>query len=91
MTTMNLIMPLVTVSSGSRPTLAATNRLIPRGGVMNPIARFTTMMTPKWIGFIPMLSAIGSRIGDSTIIAGVVSMKQPTIRSSRLISSRIST
>ena len=30
MTTMNLIMPLVTVSSGSRPTLAATNRLIPR-------------------------------------------------------------
>ena len=31
----------------------ATNRLTPIGGVTNPIARLTTIMIPKWIGFMP--------------------------------------
>ena len=43
----NLTIPETTVSRLLRPTRAATNKLIPRGGVMNPIARLTTMMIPK--------------------------------------------
>lgn len=53
------------------------------------MARLTTMMIPKWMADRPSSSATGSRMGESTIIAGVVSMKQPTNSSSRLMSSRI--
>ena len=41
----------------------ATNRLTPIGGVTNPIARLTTIMIPKWIGFMPTAVTIGRRIG----------------------------
>ena len=63
----------------------ATNRLTPTGGVTNPTARFTIIMTPKWIGFIPTCSTIGSKIGLKIRIAGVVSMTIPTIRSTTLM------
>ena len=63
----------------------ATNRLTPTGGVTNPTARFTITMTPKWIGFIPTCSTIGSKIGLKIRIAGVVSMTIPTIRSTTLM------
>ena len=38
---------------------------------MNPIARLTTITMPKWIGSTPNCTAIGNKIGASTIIAGV--------------------
>ena len=69
----------------------ATNRLTPIGGVTNPIARLTTMITPNWIGSIPMASTIGRRIGVRIRIAGVVSMTIPTISRNMLMISRIAT
>ena len=63
----------------------ATNRLTPIGGVTNPIARLTTIMIPKWIGFMPTAVTIGRRIGVRIRIAGVVSMTIPTIRRNTLI------
>ena len=65
--------------TGTSVSELATNRFTPIGGVTNPIARFTIMTTPKWIGFIPMLCTIGSRIGLKIRIAGVVSMTIPTM------------
>ena len=88
-TRINFIIPEHTVSRSLRPTLDATNRLIPRGGVMNPIARLTTITMPKWIGSTPNCAAIGNKIGASTIIAGVVSIKHPTISSNTLINNKI--
>ena len=83
------MLPSVTVSRGSEPTLAATKRLMPKGGVIKPIAKFTTMMIPKCTGLIPMEVATGKRIGASTMIAGVVSMKQPTNNNNTLINNKI--
>ena len=68
---------------------AATNRLTPIGGVIKPMARFTTMMTPNWIGFTPMFVAIGNRIGVRIRIAGVVSMTIPTMSRNAFIMNRI--
>ena len=65
--------------TGTSVSELATNRFTPIGGVTNPIARFTIMTTPKWIGFIPMLCTIGSSIGLKIRIAGVVSITIPTI------------
>ena len=56
---------------------------------MNPIARLTTITMPKWIGSTPNCTAIGNKIGASTIIAGVVSIKHPTISSNTLINNKI--
>ena len=63
----------------------ATNRFTPIGGVTNPIARFTTIITPKWIGSIPKPVAIGKKIGARIKIAGVVSIIIPTKSKNRLI------
>ena len=67
----------------------ATNKLTPIGGVTKPIARFTTIMTPKWIGSIPIAVTIGSKIGVKIRIAGVVSITIPTISKNTLITSKI--
>ena len=88
---MKRIIPWHTTSSFTSPIRAATNKLIPNGGVMNPIARFTTMIIPKWIGLSPSDVATGRRMGESTIMAGVVSMKQPTISNRMLIRIRMTT
>ena len=61
------------------------------GGVTKPMARFTHMMMPKWMGSTPMASATGSSTGVNTRIAGPVSMIMPTNSNSTLISSRITT
>ena len=73
---------------GTSVSELATNRLTPMGGVTKPIARFTTIITPKWIGSMPMDSTIGSRIGVRIRIAGVVSMTIPTISRNALITRR---
>ena len=75
--------------TGTSVSELATNRLTPIGGVTNPMARLTTMITPNWIGFIPIACTIGSRIGVRIRIAGVVSMIIPTISRKRLMISRI--
>src|SRR5690625_3286498 len=51
----------------------ATNKFTPRGGVIKPIAKLTTMTIPKCIGSKPMLTAIGSKIGVKIMIAANVS------------------
>ena len=69
----------------------ATNRLTPIGGVTNPIARFTTMMIPKWMGSTPNTIAAGSKIGVSRMMAGVVSSTIPTNSRMILITKRMIT
>ncbi len=40
-----------------------TYRFTPTGGVTIPIAMFTIMIQPRWIGLIPSAVATGTRIG----------------------------
>ena len=90
-TRINGTIPFRITSIGESEILEATKRLIPSGGVIKPIAKFTTMIKPKWIGSNPMALATGKRIGANTKIAGVVSMKQPTIKSKMLMRIKITT
>ena len=53
---------------------------------MNPIDKFITTIIPKCIGFTPSIVTIGSKIGVKIIIAALVSINVPTIRSKILIS-----
>ena len=41
----------------------------PIGGVTKPIARFTTIITPKWIDSYPIVVTIGNKIGVKIRIA----------------------
>ena len=70
---------------GNPDTPEPTNKFTPRGGVINPIARLTTMIIPKCIGSYPRLIATGNNSGVKIIIAATVSIKQPTINNKRLI------
>ena len=56
---------------------------------MVPMARFMTIMTPKWMGSMPTLVTTGRKIGVKIIRAGAMSMKVPTKRRIRLMMSRI--
>lgn len=66
----------------------ATNRLVPMGGVTNPMARFTVITTPKWIGSTPYYCTMGSMIGARIRIQGTVSMIIPANSRNRLITRR---
>jgi hypothetical protein len=44
---------VTTASSGIRATVQAANRLTPKGGVIMPSARLTTMTMPKCTGSMP--------------------------------------
>lgn len=88
-TAMNGIIPFNITSIGESAIREATKRLIPSGGVIKPIAKLVTMIKPKWIGSTPSDAATGIKIGAKIRIAGVVSIKQPTINNKRLISRRI--
>src|SRR5690625_3103708 len=66
-------------SNGTFPTVDATNKLTPNGGVTNPIARFITRITPKWTGSIPIEVTTGSNIGVKITIDEIVSINIPTI------------
>lgn len=87
----NGIIPFKITSIGEFDILEATKRLIPSGGVIKPIAKLVTIIKPKWIGSTPKDVATGKRIGANTKIAGVVSMKQPTINNSTLINNNNTT
>lgn len=67
------------------PTLEATKRLTPSGGVTKPIARETTRMIPKWTGSIPTATTTGSRIGVNTTNAEIVSINMPITKRNRRI------
>ncbi len=69
-------------------TVQAANRLTPKGGVIMPSARFTTMMVPKCTGSMPKWRATGTRIGASTMMAALVSMNMPMTNSAALTPSR---
>ena len=71
-----------------RATVQAANRFTPKGGVIMPSARFTTMMMPKCTGSMPKCIATGTRIGASTMIAALVSMNMPIRNSAALTPSR---
>ena len=60
-------------------TLEATNRSTPTGGVIQPMARFVTMITPKKTGSIPSLTTIGTRIGVRMVIAADAFRSTPTM------------
>ena len=76
-------------SIGVFPTAEAMNKFTPNGGVIKPIAKLTTIMTPKWIGSTPASTAIGNKIGVSIAKAGIVSIKAPTTNKNTLIHSKI--
>lgn len=65
-------------SSLTLPTLEATNKLTPSGGVTNPIASETTRMIPKWTGSTPTAITTGKRIGVKTTKAEIVSINSST-------------
>ena len=64
-------------SSDILATVHAANRLTPKGGVIMPSARLTTMMMPKCTGSIPKCMATGTKMGASTMMAAEVSMNMP--------------
>src|SRR5438132_9993538 len=68
------------VSSGTPSTDRATKMFNPNGGVNMPIAIFTVMTIPKWIGSMPRALTSGMNSGVSTMIAEVGSRKHPTIK-----------
>ena len=63
-TTINGQIALVSCSRESLLMPQATNRHAPTGGVIKARLRESTMIMPKWIGWIPrLLTAMGWRIG----------------------------
>ena len=100
-TAKNGIIPFITSSSVVSPTREATNKFTPKGGVINPIAKFTTIIIPKCVTSTPKAVTVtgvqtfalpistGNNIGANIIIAHNVSIKQPTISNNTLISNNI--
>ena len=85
----NGIIPFITSSRVVSPTREATNKFTPKGGVINPIAKFTTIMIPKCVTSTPKAVTTGNNIGANIIIAHNVSIKQPTIKSNIFMSNNI--
>ncbi len=56
-------MSLIILSMEILVMLDTTKRSSPTGGVMHPMARFTTMSTPKKTGSMPSCRTTGSRMG----------------------------
>ena len=64
-------------------------RQVPTGGVVSPMVKFNTIMTPRCIGLIPTNLAIGIKIGVKRIRPALGSKIVPIIKSIRLINMRI--
>jgi len=80
---------LVICSSFISPIAHAMKRHTPTGGVVSPITRLSTMITPKWSGSTPILFIRGSNTGVKIISEAVVSMNVPTISKSIFTRRRI--
>ena len=65
---------------GTPVILLATKRFSPNGGVANPMASETTMITPKWTGWYPSPAATGARRGVNKSVFGIASMTQPATK-----------
>ena len=50
-------------STFSFAILLPTKRTLPTGGVMVPMERFMTIITPKWMASMPTLFATGRKMG----------------------------
>ena len=61
-------------------TPQATYKLTPTGGVKRPIARLTTIVTPRCTRSIPRALATGTNNGVKIYNADVESKKHPAIR-----------
>jgi len=61
------------------PIEQAMNKQTPTGGVVKPITRLSTKMTPKCSGSTPICFIKGSKTGVRIISDAVVSMKVPMI------------
>ena len=46
-----------------KPMAQPTKRAVPTGGCTKPMARLSNNIMPNWIGFMPILIAIGKNIG----------------------------
>lgn len=66
-----------------------TNNMVPTGGVHKPIHKLSTKTIPKCTGCIPKASTTGKNIGVNIKTAGVISMKVPTINSTKLMTKNI--
>lgn len=86
---MNGITAIAIFSNFTPPTLEATNKLTPNGGVTKPKAKFATNITPKCTGSTPTDVTIGKRIGVNTTNAEIVSINIPTKKSNTLIANKI--
>jgi hypothetical protein len=62
-----------------------TNSSVPTGGVQTPIHRFNTIMIPKCTGCIPNSMTTGRKMGVKIKIAGVMSIKVPTMSKIKLM------
>ena len=69
----------MTLWMGRPPICAAMYMFMPRGGVIMPMEVAQTMMAPRCTRETPYYSAMGARMGASTITAGEASTKQPVI------------
>ena len=59
------------------PIPHATKIHNPSGGVVSPIVRLRTIITPKWTGSYPTDKTIGKKIGAKSNMRAIVSMKHP--------------
>ena len=74
-----------TRTTGILATADSVYRTIPKGGVILPRVRLSTMTTPKCRGLMPKVLIIGTKIGVRIVTETIVDIKHPTTRKNRLI------
>ncbi len=77
----------ITCSIRSPETLHPVNKIGPTGGVIVPMQKLNTMITPKCTTLYPKDCANGKNIGVNIKSAGVGSSKHPIINITKFISS----
>ena len=75
--------------SGSWLIWLATNRLMPYGGVIKPMASSIVITTPNCTVERPHSRTVGSSMGARMMVAEMLSMKQPTIKRRMVMRPRI--
>ena len=83
------MMYLVTPSILTLATPQPTNRQEPTGGVTEPMPRLVMSIRPKWTGLMPMLVAMGRKIGVKIRTAGVRSRNIPMMSRNTFMMSRM--
>ena len=83
--TRNGIIGFTNLPTDKSETCEATNKFNAIGGVIKPIARFITIIIPKWTGSIPSSIAKGKSIGVKIKIAVDVSINIPKSNKSKFM------